>query len=144
MKGWKTGVLALFLVSCLLACSSGEEPEPKNAQVSVDRGNSYLQKKDLKQAFSDFNQALELDPKYAWAYNSRGFVYILKGELDLAIKAFNLALELDPSLAFASGAPLQRAFCLLAAGPRRAEPWGVRSSCYRGVAARWTPATQPS
>jgi tetratricopeptide (TPR) repeat protein len=97
MKGWKTAVLSLFLVSCLLACSSGEESEPNDTQGYLDRGLAAAQKGELDRAITDFNLALKLNPDKVTAYKifyNRGVAYKEKGDLDQAIADYSQALRL--------------------------------------------------
>ena len=54
-----------------------------------------LQRK-IRQSYSDFNRALEINPRYDAAYVNRGLAYADKGDLDKAISDFNRALEINP------------------------------------------------
>ena len=70
MKLWRTVVLALLLILGLLACSSREEAEPKDARAYLNRGIAYAKKGDMNRALEDFSRALVLNPNYPQAYGN--------------------------------------------------------------------------
>jgi tetratricopeptide (TPR) repeat protein len=63
------------------------------------RGNFKRRIKNLKDALSDFDKAIELYPSFAEAYYKRGNVKILLGDNEGAIRDYDKAIELDPNLA---------------------------------------------
>src|SRR5215211_1234758 len=70
--------------------------DPKSAQLFINRGNAYKNKRDHDRAIADFNDAIRLDPKSALAFRDRGDAYTNKGDPDRAIADFNEAIRLDP------------------------------------------------
>src|SRR5215211_3461274 len=75
--------------------------DPKSAQLFINRGNAYKNKRDHDRAIADFNDAIRLDPKSALAFRDRGDAYTNKGDPDRAIADFNEAIRLDPKSAHA-------------------------------------------
>ena len=47
-----------------------------DASVYNNRGNTYSNKGDFDQAFSEYNKAIELDPQLDQAYVNRGFLLL--------------------------------------------------------------------
>jgi len=66
------------------------------ATLYVRRGRIYQNRRELPEALSNFNRALEFDPKATWTYTFRGNVYRWMDEYQQAISDFDSALELHP------------------------------------------------
>ena len=54
----------------------------------------------MKQAETEFREAIRLDPGYASAHNGLGTALKMRGDIDGAVKAWEKALELKPDFAF--------------------------------------------
>lgn len=68
----------------------------ENASLYVDRGNSFLELKNWRQAKENYDKAIQLDPNNSDAYFGRG---LAKGKLDDKVgemKDYNKAIELNP------------------------------------------------
>ena len=71
-----------------------------------NRGNTYIQKKDIDRAISDYEKVLKLDPQFSKApirpflaqcYNNKAYGYYLSGnDLDKAMVLIDKAIEFAP------------------------------------------------
>jgi tetratricopeptide (TPR) repeat protein len=75
----------------------GKPYYPPPASKSVDIGNFYLKKKNLKAALSRFEEAAKTDPHYAPAYLGLGRVYEGIGLNRKALEAYQRYLDELPS-----------------------------------------------
>lgn len=73
----------------------------RRAMILNDRAVAYARLGNTKQAFDDFNEAVQLFPEYAALYNNRGNLLLALGLQKEAIKDFDRALVLSPGYAAA-------------------------------------------
>ncbi|MCB1520238.1 MAG: tetratricopeptide repeat protein [Hyphomicrobiaceae bacterium] len=73
----------------------------RRAMLLNDRGVAYGRLGQTRQAFEDFNKAVQLFPEFAAIYNNRGSLLLRLGLLKEAIKDFDRALVLAPGYAAA-------------------------------------------
>ena len=66
---------------------------------SVESGNQWMSRGELKKAIDDFSEAIRRDPRVAIAYRSRGDAWSRIGEYDKAISDFDEFLRLKPDAA---------------------------------------------
>lgn len=66
------------------------------AQIQSEKGNSAGQKKLLKEAIKQFEDALHKNPKLVEAQSNIGFAYLTLHDYRRSIKAFEDALKIDP------------------------------------------------
>jgi tetratricopeptide (TPR) repeat protein len=68
------------LASCTAVIAAGLE-RPQNLAITFNnRGNAYLNKRDLDRAIADFDEAIRLDPKYDRTYGNRAAAYRAQGK----------------------------------------------------------------
>ena len=72
------------------------ENNQQNAEFYLTRANSYYKEGKYDQAFTNYNQAIQLNPQYTDAYLFRGLTYRIKGELDKAIVDYTQAIKINP------------------------------------------------
>lgn len=65
------------------------------AATFVNRGILHAASGSLAEAFSDYEEALNLRPTLGEVFINRGFLYHYENELDLALEDYNRALELN-------------------------------------------------
>lgn len=73
----------------------------RRATILNDRAVAYARLGQTKEAFDDFNQAVQLFPEYAALYNNRGNLLLALGLVKEAVKDFDRALVLAPGYAAA-------------------------------------------
>jgi tetratricopeptide (TPR) repeat protein len=96
IERWKTAVLAILLVSCLLACSSRAEGESKDAQAYVNQGIEYGKKGDLDRAIADYTRALQLDTQNWRAQYKKAGLLDKSGKPKEALEAYQSFLKSAP------------------------------------------------
>jgi len=92
--GIHIGILAALLAGCLLvlpACRSSAR-----ARSHVEKGNSYVEKKQFSEARGEFQQAIEIDPGLADAHYRLGLLEMQQEHPTAATKSLTRAVELDP------------------------------------------------
>ena len=70
-----------------------------SAVEAMARGNDFYFAKDLRQALSAYNEAIELNPQLAEAYNNRGIVKYEQGQYITAIDDYTTAINLKQNFA---------------------------------------------
>jgi tetratricopeptide (TPR) repeat protein len=65
----------------------------------VDRGRSFLDKKEWDEAIAQFNEALRIDPEFVPALKNRGAVYLGTQDYNRAIADYDAAIRLEPKYA---------------------------------------------
>jgi tetratricopeptide (TPR) repeat protein len=86
----KSGVFILNLRE-----SVGDVSFPNLAKAHYDRGVILGYQRNLEQALSEYNKAIELDPQFAEAYTNRGGVYYNQGHLAQAVLDYTKAIEIN-------------------------------------------------
>lgn len=76
-------------------------PNDRRAMLLNDRAVARARLGQTKEAFDDFNQAVQLFPEYAALYNNRGSLLLALGLVKEALKDFDRALLLAPGYAAA-------------------------------------------
>lgn len=76
-------------------------PNDRRAAILNDRGVANIKLGQTKQAFEDFNLAVQLFPEFAAVYNNRGNLLLSLGLAKEAIRDFDRALVLAPGYAAA-------------------------------------------
>lgn len=69
---------------------------PGKARPYNNRGDAYVDKNKMEEAFNDFNTALTIHPKYFMAYYNRGNMYKKQKKYDLALADFSSAIQYQP------------------------------------------------
>jgi tetratricopeptide (TPR) repeat protein len=92
MKAIILSAFSLLFVS-LSAWAQGD------AVALLQNGSKYYASKNYKEAFQNFNQAIETDPSFAQAYYMRGTAKKGFDDLHGAMKDFNKAIELNANMA---------------------------------------------
>lgn len=67
-----------------------------SASEYLARGETYLKEAKWEQAYTDFNQAIQLEPNNVDAYRHRGATFYKLGDAKSALKDYNQAIALDP------------------------------------------------
>lgn len=62
-------------------------------------GNAYLDIKNYKKAFDNYNKALEINPQYAQVYTNRGNIFFEWGKYKESIQDHSTAIKIKPNLA---------------------------------------------
>lgn len=70
------------------------ELSPRMALAHYNRGNIYVELKDMTSALSAYNDAIRIKPDLGEAYFNRGFVYLRLGNKDAAVADLSKAGEL--------------------------------------------------
>lgn len=66
-----------------------------------NRGDAYKGQKNIQQAISDFDKAIEINPNFEEAYNNRGIAYKDQGNIQQAISDYSRAIKANPNVAIA-------------------------------------------
>lgn len=86
---------------CIVYCSVIADNDDLDAQLRSmafsNRGICHEFNSDLRRAFEDHNDAIDLYPENASAYANRAFLFVKTGELGRAKADSTKARELDPS-----------------------------------------------
>jgi tetratricopeptide (TPR) repeat protein len=91
----------------------------QTAQEYLQRGEERAGAHQWKDAFAEYNRALQLNPDYAEAYNDRGHAYYWTGDYPKAIADFTRAIELRPNYPTAFN---NRGAAYMASGKHRGDP----------------------
>ena len=76
--------------------STGKESTDTIAEAYANRGFAYFRNGNVKQAMTDYDEALRRNPKLAAVYQYRGLAYLSQHDNDRAIAEFGKGIELDP------------------------------------------------
>ena len=76
--------------------TSAIEMDPNYSEYHNERGNLYLDLRQLDLAVADYYRAIELSGPYWEVWSNLGQAYKLMGRLDDAVAAYSRALDLDP------------------------------------------------
>ncbi|MDE2785409.1 MAG: tetratricopeptide repeat protein [Chloroflexota bacterium] len=77
-------------------CSAAIQRNPNDAKAYLERGGTYLNKREYDRAIEDYTSVIRIAPENSEAYTSRGNVYLSKNEYDQAIADYHSALRRDP------------------------------------------------
>jgi tetratricopeptide (TPR) repeat protein len=91
----KTFRRALWTAALLVALASPASADP--ADEHVLKGNKAVQKKDLKKAVLEYEEALKISPSHAKANLLLGMTYANTGDFEKAEKYVKSSLKLQPS-----------------------------------------------
>jgi len=72
---------------------------PNVATAYFSRGNAYKDQRNIQQATSDYNKAIEINPDYFEAYVNRGNAYKDQGNIQQAISDYTKAIAINPNYA---------------------------------------------
>ena len=72
------------------------EKSPNKARPYNNRGDDYVEAKQLKEAMSDFNKAIEINPKFVMAHYNRGNVYEKQEKYKESLDDYTTAIRLYP------------------------------------------------
>ncbi len=86
---------SLTLVLSVAAGLRGQAPS-EAARAANRRGVELLQKGELEEAVTAFDEALKLTPDYPLALNNLGLTLAVQGQLDHALSNYQRALEYEP------------------------------------------------
>lgn len=95
------GDTATAISNYTAALADKKLPNDRRAMILNDRAVAYARVGKTKNAFDDFNEALQLFPEYAAIYNNRGNLLLALGLPAEAVKDFDRALVLAPEYAAA-------------------------------------------
>lgn len=90
-------VLVFFCICFSVFCLSPELKE--QARLYRQQAYEYQSRGDLKEAFSYYMKAVQIDSSYKEAYNDLGVIYEEFGELEKAEAMYLQAIEIDSSYA---------------------------------------------
>lgn len=92
VKDWD-GAVSLFSA----ALEQTKEPVKllDQSEIYFARAYSHQQKRDHKQAITDYSQTIKLKPNYALAYNNRGNAYSDLEQFNQAIKDYTQAIQIN-------------------------------------------------
>ena len=92
-------LFALLFVSCITTPQKPQISDVDKADAHTRFGHSYLQSKDLKKAFVEFQQAIKLDPRNKYALNAIGLIYASPefGEYETSVKYLKRSISVDPN-----------------------------------------------
>ncbi len=68
----------------------------RDTAIHLFKGIAYAIKRQVEEAISELNKAIDVNPKYADAYNNRGNAYDDIDQYDQAISDYNKAIEIEP------------------------------------------------
>lgn len=92
-------LFSIFFVAFFISCASSPNIEDSNkAETHYKMGYSFFQDNDLKKAYVEFQQVLELDPRHKGALNATGLVLMSRefAEYEDAVNYLNRAISIDP------------------------------------------------
>lgn len=90
---WKVSLLILAVV--IAATDLRAQPE-QSAESYLNSAVRHLQNRELAEALSDLNKAVELNPQYAMAFLLRGNLRESNKEIEGALSDYNRAIEIAP------------------------------------------------
>ncbi len=71
--------------------------QPQDARAYYERGETYYDKAEFKEAIKDYDEAIRLDSNFVDAYGMRGAAYCSLGEYEQGIKDYDEAIRLNPA-----------------------------------------------
>lgn len=77
-------------------CSAAIQRNPNDAKAYLERGGTYLNKREYDRAITDYTTVISLAPDDAEAYCRRGDAYRSSGQYDRAIADYDATLRRDP------------------------------------------------
>jgi tetratricopeptide (TPR) repeat protein len=72
------------------------ENDPENADLYLERGNSFLNADKTDSALMDYDKALLLRPSYKEAYYNKGLIYYARKQYRNSINETKHAVDIDP------------------------------------------------
>ncbi|MHC9541254.1 MAG: tetratricopeptide repeat protein [Vulcanimicrobiota bacterium] len=73
-----------------------EAPDPYQAGIHRDRGDTYMLGKNYQKAVHEYREALRWAPDYMAAYESLGEAYVKAGDYENATAAYSQAVAINP------------------------------------------------
>ena len=109
----KTAAVLTSLAICALAASACSRDIEKMKREYVERGDRYIQDKNVEAAIIEYRNAVQHDPRYGEAYRKLAAAYLSHGDGAEAVRAAVTAAELLPDV---PEAQLEAGSLLLLAG----------------------------
>jgi Tfp pilus assembly protein PilF len=85
------GVLSIFDTLLFTACATGNSP-----RKSIDRGNSYFEKRDYARVILEYRNAIQTKPHDPEAHYRMSLAVLETGDVKPAVVLLRKALSLDP------------------------------------------------
>lgn len=95
---WTLSILWIFL---LFACAGNQAKRNKQAQVTRNLGEAYMQQGNITEALREFLKAEKLNPNDHLLHNDLGLAYMVKERFEKAEYHFKKAIELKTEFAAA-------------------------------------------
>ena len=95
----KEGAANERIIACTTIIASAQASAKDRATAYFNRGGAIGRTGDLKNAISDFTQAINLAPDLTLAYFDRGYAYARLSRYGLAIADFDTAITQQPNYA---------------------------------------------
>lgn len=109
----KTALVSALLAICALVASACSRDIEKMKREYVERGDRYIQDKNVEAAIIEYRNAVQHDPRFGEAYRKLASAYLTHGDGAEAVRAAVTAAELLPDV---PEAQLEAGSLLLLAG----------------------------
>lgn len=89
-------ILLSTILLIVSSCGTFSQKSPEKAELHMQLGLSYLDRKNYPIALKELLLAEEADPENYHVQNNLGLVYFIRGKYDLSIKHFSQAYKINP------------------------------------------------